>query len=166
MKFDHRGFRLLIVPSFFFFSHVRNQASFFEGVDVPTCRRGKMILGEVSSCFRPEPPASSVHMPDLLRTHTHTHRPPNPLFSFCVLVFVFLFPQLSLFVLRFICTYPQLAPAITQQGQWYRLLTPVFLHGSLTHLVVNSMSFSTAGPVVRSVEAEVHVRQCVRGIRM
>ncbi|CAM9227567.1 unnamed protein product [Pylaiella littoralis] len=45
----------------------------------------------------------------------------------------------------------KLAPAITQQGQWYRLLTPVFLHGSLTHLMVNSMSFSTAGPVVENV---------------
>lgn len=44
--------------------------------------------------------------------------------------------------------HPQLAPAITQQGQWYRLLTPVVLHGSLTHLMVNSMSFSSVGPVV------------------
>lgn len=45
----------------------------------------------------------------------------------------------------------QLAPAITQQGQWYRLLTPVVLHGSFTHLAVNSMSFSSVGPVVRKL---------------
>ena len=45
----------------------------------------------------------------------------------------------------------QLAPAITQQGQWYRLLTPVVLHGSFTHLAVNSMSFSSVGPVVREL---------------
>lgn len=44
----------------------------------------------------------------------------------------------------------QLAPAITQQGQWYRLLTPVVLHGSLAHLLINSMSFNSVGPVVGS----------------
>lgn len=44
---------------------------------------------------------------------------------------------------------PQMAPAITQQGQWYRLLTPIVLHGSFTHLAVNSMSFSSVGPLVR-----------------
>eukprot|EP00903_Cladosiphon_okamuranus_P006775 g6605.t1 len=45
----------------------------------------------------------------------------------------------------------KLAPAITQRGQWYRLLTPVVLHGSFTHLAVNSMSFSSVGPVVERV---------------
>lgn len=42
-----------------------------------------------------------------------------------------------------------MAAAITQQGQWYRLFTPMVLHGSFTHLAVNSMSFSSVGPVVR-----------------
>ncbi|CBJ29253.1 conserved unknown protein [Ectocarpus siliculosus] len=45
----------------------------------------------------------------------------------------------------------KMAPAITQQGQWYRLLTPIVLHGSFTHLAVNSMSFSSVGPVVERV---------------
>lgn len=48
----------------------------------------------------------------------------------------------------------QLAPAITQQGQWYRLLTPVVLHGSLAHLLINSMSFNSVGPVVGKTPAD------------
>ncbi|CAM9118448.1 unnamed protein product [Hapterophycus canaliculatus] len=45
----------------------------------------------------------------------------------------------------------KMASAITQQGQWYRLFTPMVLHGSFTHLAVNSMSFSSVGPVVERV---------------
>ncbi|CAN0455301.1 unnamed protein product, partial [Discosporangium mesarthrocarpum] len=45
----------------------------------------------------------------------------------------------------------QLASAIVVRGQWYRLLTPVFLHGSLAHLLVNSYSLSAVGPVVERV---------------
>lgn len=50
----------------------------------------------------------------------------------------------------FFCLLPrQMASAITNQGQWYRLLTPVVLHGSVPHLVVNSLSLNSVGPVVR-----------------
>eukprot|EP00904_Undaria_pinnatifida_P000268 jgi/Undpi1/10241/HiC_scaffold_28.g12694.m1 len=65
---------------------------------------------------------------------------------------------LNVIVFMFQTRYPaitsagwKLAPAITQQGQWYRLLTPVVLHGSLAHLLINSMSFNSVGPVVESV---------------
>ncbi|CAN0023727.1 unnamed protein product, partial [Sphacelaria rigidula] len=53
-------------------------------------------------------------------------------------------------------------PAITQAGwkmtsaivgknQWYRLLTPVVLHGSPAHLVVNCISLNSVGQVVESM---------------
>ena len=35
-------------------------------------------------------------------------------------------------------------------GQWWRLLTPAFLHGSLAHLAVNSFSLNNLGPTVES----------------
>lgn len=43
-----------------------------------------------------------------------------------------------------------MASAIANQGQWYRLLTPVVLHGSVPHLAVNSLSLNSVGPVVRA----------------
>jgi hypothetical protein len=33
-------------------------------------------------------------------------------------------------------------------GQWWRLITPAFLHGSVMHLAVNSMSLNNLGPAV------------------
>ncbi|CAM9239508.1 unnamed protein product [Choristocarpus tenellus] len=45
----------------------------------------------------------------------------------------------------------KLASAITVRKQWYRLLTPVFLHGSVAHLLVNSYSLRAVGPVVEGV---------------
>ena len=43
---------------------------------------------------------------------------------------------------------PQLAPAITQQGQWYRLVTPVLLHASFMHIWSNNYGCMTVGPRV------------------
>ncbi|KAG5185646.1 hypothetical protein JKP88DRAFT_219036 [Tribonema minus] len=51
-----------------------------------------------------------------------------------------------------------LVPGITMQGakitskimrgQWYRLVTPIFLHANLAHLLMNSMSLYNIGPFV------------------
>ncbi|KAL4426848.1 hypothetical protein ABPG77_006634 [Micractinium sp. CCAP 211/92] len=38
--------------------------------------------------------------------------------------------------------------ALIVAGQWWRLLTPAFLHGNLMHLVVNSYSLNNLGPTV------------------
>lgn len=35
-------------------------------------------------------------------------------------------------------------------GQWYRLFTPMFLHASVTHLLVNTFSLYSTGPSVES----------------
>lgn len=35
-------------------------------------------------------------------------------------------------------------------GQWHRLLTPMFLHASVTHLLVNAFSLYSTGPSVES----------------
>ncbi|CAM9453373.1 unnamed protein product [Phaeothamnion confervicola] len=44
----------------------------------------------------------------------------------------------------------KVAPAIFQQGQFYRLLTPIFLHGSVSHLLMNCLSLYNIGPAVES----------------
>eukprot|EP00898_Chlorokybus_atmophyticus_P006871 jgi/Chlat1/7185/Chrsp57S06752 len=36
-------------------------------------------------------------------------------------------------------------------GQWWRLLTPALLHGGIMHLLVNSTSLNSVGPVVESL---------------
>lgn len=38
--------------------------------------------------------------------------------------------------------------ALILAGQWWRLLTPAFLHGNIMHLVVNSYSLNNLGPMV------------------
>lgn len=35
-------------------------------------------------------------------------------------------------------------------GEWYRLFTPIFLHGGFTHLLVNCLSLHYTGPIVES----------------
>lgn len=42
------------------------------------------------------------------------------------------------------------ANALIQVGQWWRLLTPAFLHGGISHLLVNMYSLNNLGPVVES----------------
>ena len=37
--------------------------------------------------------------------------------------------------------------AIIHQGQWWRLITPIFLHAGLLHLAVNSFSLFAVGPL-------------------
>jgi len=36
-------------------------------------------------------------------------------------------------------------------GEWYRLVSPIFLHASTTHLLVNCMSLNAVGPQVESI---------------
>jgi len=36
-------------------------------------------------------------------------------------------------------------------GEWYRLMSPIFLHASTTHLLVNCMSLNAVGPQVESI---------------
>ena len=36
-------------------------------------------------------------------------------------------------------------------GQWWRLITPAFLHGNLVHLAVNSLSLHNLGPILETV---------------
>ena len=38
--------------------------------------------------------------------------------------------------------------AITHGGQWYRLASPIFLHGSVMHLASNAISLARIGPLV------------------
>lgn len=40
--------------------------------------------------------------------------------------------------------------ALIRSGQLYRLLTPVFLHASITHLLINCLSLRSTGPVIES----------------
>jgi len=40
---------------------------------------------------------------------------------------------------------------ILSQSQYYRLITPIFLHGSVSHLLVNSFSLDAVGPQVESI---------------
>ncbi|GJQ15443.1 hypothetical protein GpartN1_g7234.t1 [Galdieria partita] len=37
---------------------------------------------------------------------------------------------------------------LISSGQWYRLLTPIFLHGNIAHLMVNCYSLYSLGPTV------------------
>ena len=40
--------------------------------------------------------------------------------------------------------------ALILAGQYWRLLTPAFLHGSITHLAVNCFSLNNLGPTVEA----------------
>lgn len=40
--------------------------------------------------------------------------------------------------------------ALIAAGQWWRLLTPAFLHADFIHLAVNSASLNNLGPLVES----------------
>ncbi|KAI7835528.1 hypothetical protein COHA_010574 [Chlorella ohadii] len=42
------------------------------------------------------------------------------------------------------------ANALIHAGQWWRLITPAFLHGGLSHLLVNMYSLNSLGPVVET----------------
>jgi membrane associated rhomboid family serine protease len=42
------------------------------------------------------------------------------------------------------------ANALIVAGQWWRLLSPAFLHGSVAHLAMNSYSLNNLGPAVES----------------
>jgi membrane associated rhomboid family serine protease len=44
----------------------------------------------------------------------------------------------------------KLTQRIVNHGEWYRLLTPIFLHGGLAHLLINSVSLYNLGPFVES----------------
>ncbi len=41
--------------------------------------------------------------------------------------------------------------AVTERGEWYRMVTPAFLHADLGHLVVNMITFFFFGPVVEAI---------------
>ncbi len=41
--------------------------------------------------------------------------------------------------------------ALIRQGQWQRLVTPIFLHGGLLHLVVNSLSLLWLGAQIETI---------------
>ena len=36
-------------------------------------------------------------------------------------------------------------------GQWWRLITPSFLHGNIVHLIINSMALNSLGPTVEII---------------
>jgi membrane associated rhomboid family serine protease len=42
------------------------------------------------------------------------------------------------------------ANPLVAAGQWWRLLTPAFLHANLAHLAVNSYSLNNLGPPVEA----------------
>jgi membrane associated rhomboid family serine protease len=42
-------------------------------------------------------------------------------------------------------------------GEWWRLLTPVLVHGSLVHLAVNMLAFSNIGPTVENLYGRVQL---------
>jgi membrane associated rhomboid family serine protease len=44
-----------------------------------------------------------------------------------------------------------------ESGQYYRLLTPVFLHFGLLHLVFNSLWLSILGSRIESIEGSIHL---------
>ena len=46
---------------------------------------------------------------------------------------------------------PSQINALILQGQWWRLMTPAFLHGNLIHLAVNCYSLNNLAPVVEGV---------------
>ena len=69
---------------------------------------------------------------------THTHSP--DCHTTCLI------PQA---VLEMHFTVLQSNAAIVQ-GQWWRLVTPAFLHGSLVHLAVNSFSLHNLGPLLET----------------
>ena len=51
------------------------------------------------------------------------------------------------------CSLPPPHPqvnALILAGQYWRLLTPAFLHGSITHLAVNCFSLNNLGPTVEA----------------
>ena len=41
--------------------------------------------------------------------------------------------------------------AAIASGQWWRLITPAFLHGNLVHLAVNNLSLNNLGPILETV---------------
>jgi hypothetical protein len=48
------------------------------------------------------------------------------------------------------CSAPLQVNALILAGQYWRLLTPAFLHGSITHLAVNCFSLNNLGPTVEA----------------
>jgi membrane associated rhomboid family serine protease len=44
---------------------------------------------------------------------------------------------------------------LLQQGEWFRLLTPIFLHGGLLHLATNSWALWVVGPLVERLYGPV-----------
>lgn len=66
-----------------------------------------------------------------------------------------LFVNLAVFALQFASGGRLLAAGAKVNsaiagGQWHRLFTPVFLHASVSHLLINSFSLSNCGPGVES----------------
>ena len=44
------------------------------------------------------------------------------------------------------------------QGEWWRLLTAVFLHGGFTHLALNMLAVHLLAPQVEMVSVRINVR--------